>query len=61
MVDLHMWGGIQLPSACASAPAAAITLISGVTAGFAKYLCLKTAAPKMQVARVVTNQNFQHQ
>ncbi len=54
-------GGIRLSSARASTPAAAITLSSGVTVGFVKYLCLKKAAPKMQVARMVTNQNFQHQ
>jgi hypothetical protein len=58
MVDLRMWGGIQL--ACASAPAAAITLSLGVTLGFVTYLCLKKAAPEMRVARVVTDQNFQH-
>jgi hypothetical protein len=60
MVDLHMWGGIQLSSACASAPAASITLSSGVTAGFVRYLCLKKAVQKMRVACVVTDQNFQH-
>jgi hypothetical protein len=60
MVDLHMWGGIQLSSARASALAASITLSSGVTAGFVRYLCLKKVAPKMRVARMVTNQNFQH-
>jgi hypothetical protein len=33
MVDSRMWGGVQLSSACASAPAALITLSSGVTMG----------------------------
>jgi hypothetical protein len=61
MVDSFMWGGIRLSSARASAPAASITLSSGVTAGFVRYLCLKKAAPKMWDARVATNQNFQHQ
>jgi hypothetical protein len=61
MVDYHMRGGIQLSSACASTPAALITLSSGVTAGFVRYLCLKKAALKMRVARVITNQNIQHQ
>ncbi len=28
--------------------------------GIVKYLCLKKAAPKTRVERVVTNQNFQH-
>jgi hypothetical protein len=57
----HVWGGgIQLSSARASALAALITLSSGVTMGFVRHLCLKKAAPKMRVARVVTNQNFQH-
>jgi hypothetical protein len=37
MMDLHMWGGIWLSSARASAPAAEITLASGVTMGFVKY------------------------
>jgi hypothetical protein len=49
-----------LSSARVSAPAAYITLSSGVTAGFVRYLCLKKAVPKMRVTRVVTNQNFQH-
>ncbi len=61
MVDLRMWGGVQLSSARASAPAASITLSSGVTVGFVRYLCLKKAAPEMRVTRVVTSQNFQHQ
>jgi hypothetical protein len=60
MVDLCMWGGIQLSSVCVSAPAASITLSSGVTMGFVRYLRLKKAAPKLRVARMVTNQNFQH-
>ncbi len=60
MVDLWMWGGILLSSACASAPAAAITLSSGVTVGFIKYLRLKKAAPKMWALSMVTDQNFQH-
>ena len=58
---MHVGGGIRLSSACASAPTASITLSSGVTTGFVRYLCFKKAAPKMWVARVVTNQNFQHQ
>ncbi len=62
MVDSRVCGGgIQLSSARASAPAAAITLSSGVTMGFVKYLCLKKAAPKMWATRMVTDQNFQHQ
>ncbi len=61
MVDSCMWGGIRLSSARASAPAASMTLSSGVTVGFVRYLCLKKAAPEMRVARMVTDQNFQHQ
>jgi hypothetical protein len=38
MVDSCMSGGICLSSARASAPAAAITLSSGVTVGSVKYL-----------------------
>jgi hypothetical protein len=60
MVDSCMWGGIRLLSACVSAPAASITLSSGVTVEFVRYLCLKKAAPEMWVARMITNQNFQH-
>jgi hypothetical protein len=47
-------GGIRLSSAGASAPAALITLTSGVTVGFVRYMCLKKAAPKMWDARVAT-------
>ena len=54
-----MWGGIRLWSACASAPAAAITLSLGVMVGFVMYLCLKKAAPDVLVARVAVVQNFQ--
>jgi hypothetical protein len=54
-------GGHLIVSARASAPAASITLSSGVTVGFVRYLCLTKAAPEMRVARVVTDQNFQHQ
>jgi hypothetical protein len=58
MVGSCIWGGIKLSSARASAPAASIILSSGVTAGFVRYSCLKKAAPKMRVARVVIDQNF---
>jgi hypothetical protein len=61
MVDSCMWGGVRLSSARASAPAASITLSSGVTVGFVRYLCVKKAVPEMPDARVATNQNFQHQ
>jgi hypothetical protein len=47
MVNSRMWGGIQLSNARASAPAALITLSSGVTVGLVKYLHLKKAMPKM--------------
>jgi hypothetical protein len=60
MVDSRIWGGVQLSSAQASAPAALIALTSGLIAGFVRYLCLKKAALEMRFTRMVTDQNFQH-
>ena len=59
-VDWCMCAGILLWRVCARAPAAAMTLSSGVTCGVVMYLCLKKAAPDIWVARVVVDQNLQH-
>jgi hypothetical protein len=40
--------------------AVAMTKFSGVTNGLVRYLCLKNAAPKIQVAQVAVDQNSQH-
>ena len=41
--------------------AAAMTKSSGVTDRLVRYLCLKNAVPKIRVAWVAVDQNFQHQ
>ncbi len=45
--------------ALARLAAAAMTGSLGVANGLERYLCLKTAAPKIQVAGVIVDQNFQ--
>ncbi len=53
--------GIVVSRALARLAAAAMTRSLGVADGLERYLCLKNPAPKIQVARVVVDQNFQHQ
>jgi hypothetical protein len=50
--------GIMVSRALARLAAAAMTRSLGVANGLERYLCLKNAAPKIQVARVVVDQNF---
>ena len=52
--------GIVVSRALARLAAVAMTRSSGVANGLERYLCLKNAAPKIRVARVVVDQNFQH-
>ncbi len=51
---------MEVLSAQARFLAAAMTKSSGVTDGLVRYLCLKNAAPKIQVAWVAIDRNFQH-
>jgi hypothetical protein len=60
IVETHRCCGMVVSRAQARFLATAMTKSSGVTDGLVKYLCLKNGAPKIQVARVTVDQNFQH-
>ena len=53
--------GIVVLRALAWLAAVAMTRSLGVVDGLKRYLCLKHAASEIQVARVIVDQNFQHQ
>ncbi len=53
--------GIVVLRALARLAATTMTRSLGVADGFERYLCLKNAGPEIQVARIVVDQNFQHQ
>ena len=59
--DSHRSTGIVVSRALARLTAAAMTRSLGVADRLERYLCLKNAASEIQVARVVVDQNFQHQ
>ena len=61
IVETHRCCGMEVLRARARFSAAAMTKSSGVTDGFVKCLYLKIVAPKIGVARVAADQNFQHQ
>jgi hypothetical protein len=52
---------MEVSSAQVRFSAAAMTKSSRVTGRLVSYLCLKNAAPEIQVAWVAIDQNFQHQ
>ena len=60
MEESHRSKGIVVSRALARLAAAAMTRSLGVANRLERYLCLKNAAPKIQVARVLVDQNFQH-
>ena len=61
MEELRRSTGIVVSRALARLAAAAMTRSLGVANGLERYLRLKNAAPEIRVARVVVDQNFQHQ
>ncbi len=58
MEELHRSTGIVVSRALARLAAAMMTRSLGVANGLERYLCLKNAAPKIRVARIVVDQNF---
>ena len=60
MEELHRSTGIVVSRASARLAAVAMTRSLGVADGLERYLCLKKAAPEIQVARIAVDQNFQH-
>ena len=52
--------GIVVSRALARLAATVMTRSLGVADGLERYLCLKNAAPKIQIARDVVDQNFQY-
>jgi hypothetical protein len=51
---------MEVSSARVRFTAVAMTKSSGVTDRLVRYLCLKNAAPEIQVVQVAVDQNFQH-
>jgi hypothetical protein len=60
ILETHRYCGMEVLRARVIFSTTAMTKSSGVTVGFVRYLCLKNVAPKIQVARVAIDQNFQH-
>ncbi len=60
MEESYRSTGMLVSRALARLAAVAMTRSLGVADGLERYLCLKNAAPKIRVARVVVDQNFQH-
>ncbi len=61
IVETHRCCRMEVSRAWARFSAAGMTTSSGVADWFVRYLCLKNVVPKIQVARVAVDQNFQHQ
>ena len=60
MEELRRSTGIVVSRALAKLAAAAMTRSSGVVDELERYLCLKNTVPKIRVACVIVDQNFQH-
>jgi hypothetical protein len=60
MEESHRSTGIVVSRALSRLAAAAMTRSLGVANELERYLCLKNAEPKIRVARIVVDQNFQH-
>ncbi len=59
MKTCRCWG-MEVLSALVRFSAAAMTMSFWVTDGLDNYLCLKNVVPKIRVARVAIDQNYQH-
>jgi hypothetical protein len=60
IVESRRCCGMEVLRAWVRFSAARVTRSFGVTNRLFRYLCLKNTAPKIQVARVAADQNFQH-